>query len=577
MHMIPMFGSRTSAWLVALLVLLAGCAAFPGMEKSTSGSTPTGLRNGATPATEADSTLSVSAGFREVSAARGFNYTSTTQTSNIVNGGVYVIDYNSDKWPDLLVVGGAGPVLFENTAGEFQRAGLLPPINATIEGAHVFDYDNDGWEDLLLLAQDHTPILLENEGGELVRRRGAFPVNLTYPIGATSADYNGDGCLDVFVTQYADWAEKQPVGVQDMSISGTEDNGNSNYLFRGNCSDSFVPANGTAISGAHWSLAASFVDFTGNGQPDIHVANDFNNDRFYINRGNGTFKRVTMGDQTNRNAMSSEVGDVNGDGRFDLFVTNIYLPELIKATAGPFAGRMHGNNLLLNRGNGTFDDVASEWNVKRGGWGWAAVLADFDNDGYQELFQTTKRMPITSTGQSQINKQGLSVDEYLARHPSIRYPRYYERSESGQTFFPSPAASSGFKVASGTGVARLDFDRDGNLDLAVAQVDGRFLLYENTLRTNHTNWLRIEVRGSEEIPATGSRVVVTTDGRVQNRLVNSRTDYLSQDSRIVHVGIDDAKRVDRVRVVWPDGSEIILTDLAINQRIIVAPHGRTDT
>lgn len=570
------FEPRTVVVVAALLVVLAAFVGFAATEvddpsrESPADQPQTDTATATNSEAQGESTLKPR--FREVSDQAGFNYTADTIPSMIVNGGVYVLDFNGDQWPDLLAVGGAEPAVFRNSGGKFNRTEVLPPINATVEGAHVFDFDNDGREDILLLAQNHRPILLENEGGRFVERPGAFPVNMTYPIGATTADYDGDGCLDVFVFQYADWANKQPAGVKNMTVSGSQDNGNPNYLFRGNCTAQFSSVTSGAFSDSRWTLAASFVDLTGDDRPDIHVANDFNYDILYVNRGNGTFEQTRLGNETNRNAMASEVADVNGDGRPDVFVTNIYLPEVLRQTSDEFSGRMEGHNLLLNRGDGAFEDAAKSYGVLRGGWGWAAALADFDNDGNRELFHTTKRIHLSPIVQSKIVQEGLTVDLFYERNPSIKYPQYYERTDDG--FLAMPAASMGFKNASGTGVARTDFDRDGDLDLAVAQVDGQFYLYENALAGNGTHWIQIDVRGDERIPVTGAEVTVTVNGQPKHRLVNSRADHLSQDSRTVHVGVGNTTQVDRIRVVWPDGSETILEDVAVDQRIVISPNGR---
>jgi hypothetical protein len=511
--------------------------------------------------------------FRNVTREKGLRYVSDTPSTMILNGGIYALDYDDDGWPDLLTTGGPGPALFENAGGQFERTGALPAVNATVEAAHVFDFDNDGTEDVLLLAQDRAPLLLENRDGRFVRRPGAFETHMTYPAGATSADYDGDGCLDVFVFQYADWADRRPAGTRDPVVTAGEDNGNPNALFAGDCRGSFERTNADVVRGSHWTLAASFYDFTGDGRPDVHVANDFAADVAYVNRGDGTFQRTTLGNETNRNAMSSEVFDADGDGRFDVFVTNIALPELVQQYAGEMAVRGGGNNLLLDREGAAFEDAAGRYGVRDGGWGWAAVAADFDGDGDQDLFHTTKKVGLSADLQAQILQREGSIHEYTEDHPSLVFPRLYERS--GERFLRLRAEAAGFEETSGTGVARLDFDRDGDPDLAVAQVSGRFLLYENAVE-NPGNWVRVAVEGSDDMPATGARVAVTVDGTTQRRLVNSRADLLSQDSRVAQFGVGGAERVDRVRVVWPDGTTVTLANVSAGQRIVVGPDGRRD-
>lgn len=547
--------------LVAVLVFaIVGVGDLPG---SMNG--PVASENGS----ESEQSSDPSPRFRNATAGSGFDYVSKSPPSVILNGGVYVVDYNADDWPDLITTGGSEPVLFENTEGQFDPTGKLPDIDGSVEAVHVFDYDNDATQDILLLARDRSPVLLENRDGQLVRRPDAFQTNMTYPAGATSADYDGDGCLDVFVFQYADWADKRPAGTEDPDVRAGEDDGNPNALFRGNCQGSFTRVSAPSIEGSHWTLAASFFDFTGDGRPDIHVANDYARDVRYVNRGGGSFERIPLGNETNRNAMSSEVTDVNGDGRFDVFVTNIALPSLVEQNSGNLESRMGGNNLLVNREGETFEDTAKQYNVQEGGWGWAAVSADFDGDADQELFHTNAQIALTAEMQSQIVKQqDMSVSEYIDEHPSVVYPMFFERKNG--TFAKRSASRVGFEKASGTGVARLDFDRDGDPDLAVAQVSGRFLLYENTA-SDPGNWIRVGVRSGTQLPKTGARVTITVNGEKQRRLVNSRADLLSQDSRVVHFGVADADTVDRVQVEWPDGTTVVRTNVSTGQRVVIGP------
>jgi len=352
-------------------------------------------------------------GVEEIGESAGFDYRVVQYEGVGRGGGVYVGDYDSDGWPDVLAVGGtpeAGgegrPALYENTGGAFERSGALPDgLGRQTVAALFFDYDDDGREDLLLLRLRAEPLLLENEGGSFVRREGAFDAALTEPTGAAAADYDGDGCLDVFVVQNGDWTERTPVAHSDPGRDVTDDNGEPNYLFRGSCGEGFERVTDTGIEGTRWSLATSFVDLTGDGRPDVHVANDYNNDYVYVNEGDGTFAAVALGARTNRNGMSSEVLDVNGDGRLDLFVTNIYV-DVANVSSGPIRNYLRyrlgkradgGNNLLVNRGNGTFVDRAAAYGVRKGGWGWAAVATDFDNDGDQDLFHTTSAWARAST------------------------------------------------------------------------------------------------------------------------------------------------------------------------------------
>ncbi|MFB6154624.1 MAG: CRTAC1 family protein [Haloferacaceae archaeon] len=514
------------------------------------------------PASQPERDLLNGTTFRESAAEHGLRY--TFAADRIENGGVYALDYDRDGWTDLLAVGGHGVTLFHNRNGTFEPSGQLP--NVTAASALVFDYDADGWSDVLLLRRGDEPLLLANRRGRFERRSAGFEDDLAYPLGATAADFEGDGCLDVFVAQYRSWDDRIPAAARyDVSnVSLTADNGRPNRLYDGNCSEFENATAAAGVRGSAWSVATSAVDFTGDGRPDIHVANDFNEDVLYVNRGDGTFEHRTLGPATDRNGMSSEVADFTGDGRPDVFVTNVYLPQRYVDAIPVFEGRASGNNLLVNRGNGSFEDRASAFGVRRGGWGWAVSYTDFDNDGDRDLFHSTNVPKLP--GRVQLDVDNLT--RYRRQRRYLGLPSFWERTERG--FEHRRGARLGFELATGTGVATLDVDNDGDRDLAVAQTSGPLLLYENTADERAGAAVEFALGGA---PRYGTTVHVTVDGRTQSRTLTSRSDFLSQDSRVLHFGVGDRDAVNRVRIVWPDGSERVLTDLPTDVRYRVAANG----
>jgi hypothetical protein len=507
--------------------------------------------------------------FADVTTERGLRYNYTTNFSGnkklMSNAGVFVADYDRDGWPDLLTVGGSQPVLFHNANGTFERTGALPEIDGVVRSALFFDYDNDGWRDLLLLPVGREPVFLENREGSFERREVGFDRELPIPIAATAGDYNDDGCLDVLLAQNGLWTERVPMGFFNYTAPIGGDNGEPNYLYRGNCSE-FTLVKRSGINGSQWTLATSFVDLTGDGRPDIHIANDFNHDIVYVNEGDGTFRRVPLGERTNRNAMSSEIADVNGDGRLDIFVTNIYYPEWAAEKLNPTLKlKARGNNLLLNRGNATFDDAATEYGVAAGGWGWGAVMADFDNDGDEDLVQATRNMSFQARDM-QFNEQQRSI---LSAHSEYSYPVAWERTADG--FENISFADTNLRVGGARGVAQLDFDRDGDLDLVFASPE-KYTLYENLGTENTAIQLRVQ-RGSG-VPALGAEVTVSAGNSTQLRRLHSRTDYLAQDSLLVHVGTGSAERVN-VTVTFADGAQVTLRGLETDVRYTITPNGIT--
>ena len=512
--------------------------------------------SGSSPGTD-DASAEPSLSFEEVGDQQAFDYESTGRT--IANGraAVLVADYDGDGKPDVLALGGNEPVLFENAATGFERSNALPDVpDRLYKGGLFFDYDNDGWQDLLLLPVDGRAVFLENDGGTFRRASVGLNVNLTWGTSAAAADYDGNGCPDVFIVQNGDWRERIPERSQGGNL--TEDNGEPNLLFAGDCSG-FERVEDAGINGTRWSLATSFVDFTGDGRPDIHVANDFNYDRLYVNQGDGTFEGRII-ENTDRHGMSSETADVNGDGRLDVFVTNIEFaePDRVWLLQNGLEMRNRGNNLLINDGNGSFTDRATAYGVRPGGWGWSATVVDFDDDGDRDLVHTT-----------QAYNWATRKEEGDAWRRVSTPPALWERT--GETNYSRVNGSRvGLEPANGRGLAVLDFDADGDRDFIVGNAAGEFKLYENANSPGH--WLNVRVEGSAEQTALGTRVYVTANGKTHLRVYTSQTNFFSQSSRTLHYGLGDAA-VDRVRIVWPDGTERTLTDVPTNATLVVTHDG----
>lgn len=547
-------------------------------------------------------------------------YSFAPATTLARDSGVFVTDYNNDDRPDVLALGGGDAVLFNNTGDGFSQSYALPRLQLDRTDDHLsiqppqttssitaalgsmvsytepderryisalfFDHDNDGWEDLLLVPETGEPLFLENEAGGFVRRDVGLDARLEHGIGATTADYDHDGCLDLLILQHGDYPETPFRGFDRMNVSN--DNGHPNMLYEGDCS-SFDRATGAGITGDRWSLDASFLDLTGDGWPDIHVANEFNEDVLYINQQDGTFQRTELGRVTDRNGMTSTVMDADRDGRPDIFVTNIDQPVL-PLPYWPFQyptmdERYQGNNLLINQGNGTFTDRAAEYGLQDGGWGWAAAVTDFDNDRDSEVYQNRDRKAVDFTWS-----------------PPQR-PIYWDRTSTG--FEPRQV---GFLAGDPKGAATLDADGDGDMDIISEQDADRLVLYENTLygdqqqydafsayreekrsrsgvydygfRMHHVpvqlhrpgqaanGWLGVDVEVRNGT-ALGTRLQFTIDGTTRYRFIEARTSHRSQSTRTAHIGLGRASSVEQLTITTPQGRQRTLHDIAANQTITV--------
>lgn len=538
--------------LVALLVLFGGCSAV------------------------ADSSAEL--GFEDVTEESGLDYADAQGSeTGVGNAGVYAADVDDDGWQDVLTIGDE-PVLWTNTGGEFERSNQLPDIDGKVKSATFLDYDGDGWDDLVLFRTYDEPVTLTNDNGTFERADLGLG-NLSYPLGGTTADYDGDGDQDLFVYQSGDWSDGKPRGFFSPYGTVQDDNGYPNVLYEntgtpeesrstgeaGDTGGEFERVDGTGIEGERWSLAASFTDLDGDGRPDVHVANDYNNDVIFVNNGDGTFEERLLGNETARNGMASEVADVNGDGRPDVFTTNVELPFTRKNLGNEryerlkdfhqfviHSNRTRGNTLLINQGDGTFQNQADEYGVRVGGWGWAASFADFNNDGQRDLIHGTQ-----------------NVVQIFPDDPVYTYPMVWERD--GDSFERINGSELGLNEDDSRGLITVDYDNDGDLEVISANYASNFTVYDNTVPSD-TSSLEFEVVDENGATVHGATVEVEAGKTSQTVFQDSRTDFLSQMPRRSHVGLGSRERA-TLRVTWPDGTERTFEDVEAGQFVLLTKDG----
>jgi len=507
--------------------------------------------------------------FEEVSSEVGFSYEPNVPAGlEEVNSGVYVVDFDGDGYEDVLAVGEKYPVLFRNTGGAFVKYRTFE--QKQVQTAHFFDHDGDGRKDLLLAQYAGDLVFYENRRGKFVREDVGFDRQVSNPASVTTADFTGNGCLDVFVAQYGLWSRTTPLTLADArevqaehpDVRPRTENGEANLLYYGNCKAFTDATRQAGIRGEQWSLASSAADFTGDGYPDLHVGNDWSTDHLYVNQRNGTFERRPMGPASDRNAMSSTARDMDGDLDLDLFVTNIYYPDNSTRTerSPPLhreAALPDGNNYFVNDGSGNFTDEAPEHGLQKGGWGWAATVGDFNNDGHSDVVQTTESV--------------YWVKPYSNVYSSLQV---WKGTQDSWTKLDS--TEHGLEQTNTYSVARIDYDNDGDLDLVVGtaplgpNLRGKaqpFKIYEN--QQNGGKSLELFVRNPDGVERNAA-VYVETDERTIHRSVNSRGDFQTQDSRLVHVGTGN-ERVENVTVLWPDGTKNVYTMLESGNRYVLTP------
>lgn len=480
--------------------------------------------------------------------------------------GVAWFDFDGDGDLDLFVAGGGaladeGPAqscrLFRNDGERF--AEVSESVGAAVRGpaygVAAADYDDDGDEDLLVTRLGPT-VLLRNDGGRFVDVSEASGVASSgFGSSAVFFDYDGDGRLDLVVGRYMDWRPGldpecfAPSGARDFCDPTKYGVYAQTQLYHNAGGGRFEDVTERAGIARHdnQTLGLLASDFDGDGRIDVYVAEDSTPARLWMNRGDGTFAESALAAGCafdSRGLAIAGMGvaceDLDGDGNFDLLVSNI---------------RGQSHLALLNSG-GRFRDASAKlglapWSTSPTGFG--LVLFDADLDGALDGYVANGAV---SAGATSI--PGASPYAERDQFFGWRDGRFVDRS----------AEAGALGAGVGRGLALADFDDDGDLDLALANNGGPLQVLRNRQRGGA--WLVVDVRTRAGAPALGARVEIDCAGRTQRREIRAQSSYLSSNEPRAHFGLAGASAVEQVRVTWPDGARWSASSVPARTRLRVA-------
>lgn len=481
---------------------------------------------------------------------------------NWVGGAVAIGDYDGDGDDDIyLTRRDTADMLFRNESdGTFvdvaATAGLGDPTIPS-NGAAWADIDSDGDLDLLVTTQGATRhYLFVNTDGQFREDALARGVALeseaaTSGFSASFGDFDRDGWLDLHITE---WRRELPQGALSRAVL-LRNRGESAPGFFEDVTDAAGVSLAALRPGAVFAFTSTFSDLDDDGWPDLAIAGDFGTSRLFWNNQDGTFTDGTLaaGVGGDENGMGSAIGDYDGDGRLDWFVTSIFDPD--PRCPPPCDWGASGNRLYRNRGDRTFEDTTEATGVRDGGWGWGASFLDYDNDSHLDLVMTNGTVMAEHTVEDKYNDDPM---------------RLWRSSADG---FVELATSAGLaETGPGKGLAIFDYDQDGDQDIVVVNDPGGPRLFRND-GGNRASWLRLKLQGQfPNQAALGARVeLFAPDGSLtQVREVRGGNQFLGQSETIVHFGLGATERIGRVRVRWPDGTEENVAENAeLNQVLLV--------
>jgi len=459
-------------------------------------------------------------------------------THHMFLAGVAASDYDNDGFVDLYVIrGSVGPNLLYRNRGDGTFEDVAAAARVAVSGNMAsgplfFDANGDGVLDLFVGGTQGTPnhLFIANGDGTFIDRipQSRIP-QLMETFSASAADYDRDGDLDLFLTHWE-------IPMQASHLWRNDGHG----VFW--CVDDAAGIHDIGDGAHDYSFTANFTDLNHDRWPDIVMAGDFKTSRVFMNRGDGTFRDATSPVITDENGMGAAVGDYDNDGDIDWFVSSIY-----DATQAPNGGAwgFTGNRIYRNRGDGTLEDATDWCGVREGGWGWGASFADFDNDGWLDLYQ--------------VNGWPFEVATFLEDAS-----RLFMNDGHG-SFVESSTASGCTSTAQGRGVVCFDYDNDGDIDIFVSNYRGAPELWRND--SAPAGWIRLSLRGPHG-PAIGARATIEAGGLTQTRELMCGNNYLSQNPTDIHVGLGNAPQADRIRVEWPNGQTTSIAGISSGQRVV---------
>ena len=521
--------------------------------------------------------------FRDVTESAGVTFTHRSPHSyekfliETMGSGLAWIDYDADGLYDLLLLNGARLVrsgdavkleksdpafwnrLYRNVgSGKFRDVTEATGVRGSTfaMGAATADVDNDGWTDLYVTGLERNT-LYRNEGGKrFVDITDSSGVSTGgWSVGAAFLDYDRDGLVDLFVARYLDWSfrnnpwcgprERERRGYCHPNTFGDVRHVLYRNLGKGRFEDVSRKSGIANHPGKGLGVAISDVDQ--DGWIDILVANDSVAQQVFRNRRDGTFEEVALESGVAFNAdgkpfagMGIDAADYDNDGHPEVFVNALSL---------------EGYALFRSGDSQVFDLIADQTGLTRisnpfGGWG--ARFADFDNDGWKDVFVA----------------QGHVMDTIHHDNPKLSYkqPMLVLRNTNGKFVDVSHAAGPAVRLPRASrGAAIADFDNDGRVDIAVNNNDEPSLLLRNDSAPR--NWIAFELVGTKSNRDALGAVVRITDSRdrKQWQTASTASSYLSASQKRVHFGLGDADGVNEVEIRWPSGSVQLVRNLKANQ------------
>ncbi len=566
-----------------------------------------------------DNTSSPALFVEKASNASGINFSNELRPSTDLNileylyyyngGGVAIGDINQDGLEDVLLTANESQdKLFLNKGNlqfeDITKKSGIKALTTWSTGATMDDVNGDGLLDIYICkvapvsgAETHNLLYLNNGDETFTESAAKYGLDFSgYSTQASFFDYDQDGDLDVYLLNHSVHSVRSYGKInkrnQKDELSGDRLLENRINEAEGTFVDVTEQA-GIYSSAIGYGLGVMTTDINNDGLPDIYVGNDFHeNDYIYINNGNKTFTESmsSMLSHSSKFTMGVDIADMNDDGLMDIFTTDM-LPydEAVALKSGGedtdqvfkireefgFEDQYARNHFQLQQAGNQFADIALMTNTYATDWSWSVLLQDFDNDGKSDIFISNGivKRPNDLDYIKFVNNREASLtgklpqeelDAFLNAMPAQKLNNLLFLQNEDLVFSDIAEQKVGPPTFS-NGAAYADFDKDGDLDLLVNNINANASLLENTSQGKN-NFVAFELKNKDtQKTLKGTSVEVFYNQKSKKQIYTTTRGYQSSSSHVLHFGLGNETKLDSVVIVWANQTKEVFEKIGINQ------------